>query len=122
MSQLKYYFDVHIPKAVARELRRRGIDVVRCQEAGLHDIGDPRHLEYATQQGRVMVTHDEDFLKLDDIWQNQGKRHAEIMRFSNDLQGNVGYLVRELVAYFELIQDGAGNLTDDIENKTFFIS
>lgn len=56
--------DEHVPKAVAEGLRRRGVDVVTVQEIGLQAADDQRHLERATQEGRVVVTQDADFLRL----------------------------------------------------------
>ena len=62
MTSLSYYLDENVnygPK-VAEELRRRGIDAITTLEAGRADqeIPDQKQLEYATSQGRVMVTQD----------------------------------------------------------------
>jgi Domain of unknown function (DUF5615) len=56
--------DEHVPKAVTEGLRRRGVDVVTVQELGLQTVEDAKHLERATQDGRVVVTQDADFLRL----------------------------------------------------------
>jgi len=58
---IRYYLDTHIPKAVAEQLRLRGIDVVRCEEVGLAEADDTEHLEYAAAQERTLVSHDADF-------------------------------------------------------------
>lgn len=55
MSGLRYYLDedvVHGP-GVATELRRRGVDTIAAVEAGR---AGQEQLEYATREGRVMVT------------------------------------------------------------------
>lgn len=124
MSSLKYYFDAHLPTAVATQLRNKGVDVLRCQDIGLTQAGDPQHLEMATQQNRVLVTHDADFLRYHDEWQQDGKSHAGIMRLAPDLQGypNIGRVVRVLLEYYEMIENGAGNLEDDVVNHLFYIS
>ncbi len=124
MRDLKFYFDVHVPKAVATELRKRGMDVVRCQEIGLHDADDAIHLETATQQGRVVVSFDEDYPALHAAWLEAGKKHAGIMRLSPDLQQpyGIGQMVRVLADYHALISEGAGTLEADIENQLLFIS
>jgi len=62
VSGLHYYLDedvVHGP-AVASELRNRGVDAITALEAGRagREISDQEQLEYATRQGRVMVTQD----------------------------------------------------------------
>ena len=54
--------DVHIPRAVALGLQRRGIDVVRAQEVNLSDASDEEHLNFAASQERVMVTQDAGFI------------------------------------------------------------
>lgn len=56
--------DEHIAKAVTEGLRRRGVDVVTVQELGSYAAEDQQHLERATQEGRVVVTQDTDFLRL----------------------------------------------------------
>lgn len=56
--------DEHIAKAVTEGLRRRGVDVVTVQELGSYAAEDLQHLERATQEGRVVVTQDTDFLRL----------------------------------------------------------
>jgi predicted nuclease of predicted toxin-antitoxin system len=59
---LKFYVDTNVSKAVSDQLRDKGIDIVRCEEFGKATDDDPDHLEFAVAQGRVMVSHDEDFL------------------------------------------------------------
>lgn len=58
--RIKYYMDENIPRAVARGLRSRGIDVV----AGMLGATDEEQLRHATADGRVVFTQDEDFLRL----------------------------------------------------------
>lgn len=61
---IKFYLDEHVPKAVTEGLRRRGVDVITVQELGLQAAEDAWHLERASQDGRVVVTQDADFLRL----------------------------------------------------------
>lgn len=114
---LKYYFDTHIPKAVAVQLRQRDIDVVRCEEVGLAEVDDTEHLEYATAQERTLVSNDADFRNLHSMWIGQGMTHAGIMVFNQRFQGDVGKLVRELYEFHTLIEQGIGTLTKDIYNQ-----
>lgn len=51
---IRYYMDEHVPRAVSEGLRRRGIDVVTTQEAGLQAADDDVLLAHATRQGRVL--------------------------------------------------------------------
>jgi hypothetical protein len=38
--------------------RRSDLDIVRLQDVGLSGAGDPSVLEWAAQEGRVLLTHD----------------------------------------------------------------
>jgi len=54
--------DVHVPLAVTRGLRRRGIDVLTAQEDGAATLPDGILLDRAAGLGRILFTQDEDFL------------------------------------------------------------
>lgn len=61
-NPVRFYFDEHIPTAVADALRLRGIDVVRAQDVGLRQASDLEHWKFAEQEQCVIVTKDSDFL------------------------------------------------------------
>lgn len=61
---LKFHLDENVDLATARGLRRRGIDVTTSPEARLLSRPDTDQLEFARTQGRVLVTHDDDFLRM----------------------------------------------------------
>jgi hypothetical protein len=61
---IRYFFDQHIPKAVAEGLRQRAVDVLTAQDAGRCSLPDPDQLEFARIEGRVLVSYDPDFLAL----------------------------------------------------------
>jgi predicted nuclease of predicted toxin-antitoxin system len=61
---IRFYFDQHVPLAVAEGLRRRGIDVVTAQDAEMCGYADEEQLRLAVTQQRVLVTFDDDFLTL----------------------------------------------------------
>jgi predicted nuclease of predicted toxin-antitoxin system len=56
--------DEHVPTAVSQGLRRRGVDVLTTQEAGLLSVSDEEHLKFAAEAGRIIFTQDADFLRL----------------------------------------------------------
>ena len=56
--------DEHVAKSVTEGLRRRGVNVVTVQELGLQAAEDQQHLQRATQEDRVVVTQDTEFLRL----------------------------------------------------------
>ncbi len=62
---MKFYLDEHIPKGVVEGLRRRGVDLLTVQEAGRSGDSDEKQLAFAAREGRVLVTFDDDFLRLD---------------------------------------------------------
>lgn len=63
-ERIRFYFDQHIPGAVARGLRRRGVEVLTAQEAGRCGDTDLEQLEFAYANEYVIVTFDSDFLAL----------------------------------------------------------
>lgn len=63
-ADLRFHLDEHVATAIAMGLRRRGIDVTTTIEAGLAGASDEEQLRHALVEGRVMVTHDADFLRL----------------------------------------------------------
>lgn len=121
MTSLRFYFDTHIAKAVAIQLRLKGVEVIRCEEVGMAEADDVEHLEYATANRLMLVSHDRDFWDIHADWLGQGLRHAGIVLFHRQLQGNVGHIVTELVELHQLIADGAGTLELDIYNQVYEI-
>lgn len=71
---IRFHLDEHASHAIARGLRRRGIDASMAVEVGLTGVPDPVQLAYATARGRVFFTLDEDFLAL----HGQGIPHGGI--------------------------------------------
>lgn len=67
---------------VAEGLRRAGVDVVSAHEVGRANrrIPDEEQLDYATQQGRVLVTYNRaDYQALDALWRRADRQHAGIL-------------------------------------------
>lgn len=64
MGQIRFYTDEHVSKAVIRALRRRNVNVLTVPEAGLLSAPDEDHVLRARQEGRVIITQDDDFLRL----------------------------------------------------------
>ncbi len=62
--KIKFYTDEHIAKAVVRGLRQRDVDVLTAVEAGTLGASDEEHLKRALNEGRVIFTQDDDFLRL----------------------------------------------------------
>lgn len=88
MSCVRYYLDEYVSKAVAQGLRERGVDVRTVVEAGLRGASDEQHLARALEEGRVIFSHDVDFLRL----HAQGKPHAGIVH--GPAETRVGSVIR----------------------------
>jgi predicted nuclease of predicted toxin-antitoxin system len=71
---IKYHLDEHVSNAVAEGLRRRGVDVTTTAQARLISQSDDAQLAFATESDRVLVTHDDDFLRR----HSRGEPHAGI--------------------------------------------
>jgi predicted nuclease of predicted toxin-antitoxin system len=64
LGNLRFQLDEHMDHAIARGLRRRGIDVITTSEAGLLGSSDTTQLAHAHSTGRIMVTQDRDYIDL----------------------------------------------------------
>ena len=79
---IRLFTDEMITNRLARELRRRGYDVESCQEARRSDqrIPDQDQLQYATLQGRAILTFNTgDFVRLEQQLKAEGRGHAGII-------------------------------------------
>jgi len=76
MSKIRYHTDEHVSKAVVRALRRRGVDVQRTPEIGMISAPDQEHLARAREERRVIVTQDEDYLRLATTTEHAGIVYA----------------------------------------------
>lgn len=64
MDRISFYLDEHIPKAVAKGLKQRGIDAFTCSEINTLGLSDVEQLALAAEKSWVIVTRDNDFLVL----------------------------------------------------------
>jgi len=90
MASIRYYLDEHIAEAVAKGLRRRGIDVRTLTEAGMLGASDEEHFAFAREEERTIVTQDDDFLRL----AAQSSEHAGVVYLPQ--RRTVGKTVRGL--------------------------
>jgi predicted nuclease of predicted toxin-antitoxin system len=121
---LKFYFDTHIAKQVALQLRNKGVDVVRCEEVSMAEASDLEHLEYAVKEDRVLVSMDEDFHQLHIQWLAEDKHHTGIFWILQRVgrgKTALGIMVKELSEYHQLVEQGAGSVERDFHNQIFYI-
>lgn len=71
---MKFHLDEHISSALAAGLRMHGYDVTTAADVDLLEADDEFHIAFALREGRVIITHDRDFLTMD----ASGASHAGI--------------------------------------------
>jgi len=96
---LKSHLDEHVSPAIATGLRRRAIDVTTTREVGLQGADDIDHIAFALPAGRVIVTHDEDYLVL----HAQGVRHAGIV-YCHQHARTIGQILGALVLLWQVLE------------------
>lgn len=109
MAQIQYYTDENVAKALVKGLRTRGVGVLTCQESNMLSASDEDQLTFATQTGRVLFSHDTDFLRI----HATGVEHAGIVYASN--QEDIGKNIRNLKLIHDVLDD------DDMKNHLEFI-
>lgn len=104
---MRLLLDIHIPVAVAQQLRLTGIDAISLAEwrAGMfRTASDSVILSAALEEGRVLVTYDlRSIRSLVLEWSSAGKDHAGVI-FVDDKAiraHEVGRLVRALRLHVE---------------------
>src|SRR5437868_2073537 len=94
---IRFHLDENCDPRLAVGLRLYGIDLTTTAEAGLLHASDEFQLGYAAFEGRVIVTHDADFLRL----AAAGAKHAGIVYCPQSR--SLGELVRRMVVIWELL-------------------
>jgi hypothetical protein len=74
LSDARFAGDENLPGPVLRGLHQRGFDIVSFAEAGRLGIADELQLVWAKSAGRVILTHDRDYVRLGD----SGEPHAGV--------------------------------------------
>lgn len=92
---VRFYMDVHVPRAITEQLRRRGVDILTAQEDDSARLDDGDLLDRATRLGRVVFTRDNRFKALAERWQREGRSFAGLT-FGHQLRGTIGQYVSDL--------------------------
>lgn len=97
---VRLYLDRHIIARLAVDLRGRGFDVLRTEEAGNDTAADEEQLVFATRQSRTLLTFNiRDFAPLHEDWQAAGRPHAGIV-VSQQLGGRqYGLLLQRMLRF-----------------------
>ncbi|MFA6544441.1 MAG: DUF5615 family PIN-like protein [Limisphaerales bacterium] len=92
---LAFYFDQHVPSAIARSLRLRGVEVLTAYEDGADEFEDEAVLARATALGRVLFTQDEDLLAIAHRHQAEALPFSGVV-YAHQLCVSVGRCVTDL--------------------------
>jgi hypothetical protein len=74
LSEIRFYLDENVPTAVTEQLVLSGIDAISVRSIEQLSDSNINHLQRATDQKRMLCTHDQDFL----ILHQENSDHAGI--------------------------------------------
>ena len=99
-DRIRFHLDEHVDPAIAAALRRAGIDVTTTIQAGLRTQNDEAHLRFARDEGRVIVTRDQDFLRL----ASGASDHAGIVFYTANQ--SIREIIEGLILIYEVMLPG----------------
>ena len=104
---LKFLADENFDNTIVRGLFRRNLklDIVRVQDVGLSGKDDPTVLEWAAQEGRILLTHDVATITryaYDRVRQNQPM--PGVIEISTDAP--IGRVIDDILVLVECSQEG----------------
>ena len=109
-ARIRFHLDKQADPDIARALRRHGVDVTTTVEAGLRSASDALQLDYARREGRVLVTHDADFLRL----VNRTRDHPGVA-YCEPTARSIGEIIRGLLLLYEVLRP------DDMAGRVEFL-
>jgi predicted nuclease of predicted toxin-antitoxin system len=111
---IAFYFDEHVPRAVAHGLRLRGIDVLTVQDDDLRGVADSQLLDRATKLGRPLFSQDRDLVVEARRRQKEGIAFSGVI-YAAQSRVTVGVCVRDLYMIAEAAREG------ELENQVEFL-
>lgn len=109
MSRIRFQLDEHLSNVIADALRRAGSDILTATEAGLRGQPDHAYIQQAIADERVIVTSDNDFLRLARLHPS----HAGIIFCTSNR--NISRIITELLLVFEILD------SDDLHGNIHYI-
>lgn len=107
-EKIHFHLDENVSTAIARSLRKRGIDVSTTPELKLVQATDEEQLAFASNEGRVLVTHDSDFLRLHE----KDFHHAGIAYCRLGTR-TIGQIIKSLLLLYEILEPD--DMIDSVE-------
>lgn len=108
------YMDHHIPEAVTKGLRRRGVDVLTAREDGTARASDEILLARASALGRVLFSQDDDLLGIAATWLSDDRPFAGLV-FGAPMRLTIGQAVADLELMAKALDP------DDMRNRIEFV-
>ena len=123
MSAFKLLADENIAVAVIDQLSRRDIDITRVRHVMPEGTPDPDLLEYAHENGYVLLTHDLKITRHIAARHREGKGHAGVFIAGKHLQGErgIGTIVTAILEYHALLVAAAWTVQDNVANHVKYI-
>jgi predicted nuclease of predicted toxin-antitoxin system len=109
VQKISFYFDEHMPRAVAQGLANRNIQVIMAVDVGMEGNLDEEHLRFATDQGAVLVTRDKPFAGRTALETD----HAGLICWTGEK--DIGRMVRRLSEFAQ------SHTLDDVRGKVFWL-
>ena len=63
-EKIRFHLDESVNPRIAKALEAMGIDVTISQSVNLRGAKDNQQWEFAKREGRTLITHDSDFLRI----------------------------------------------------------
>lgn len=77
VQKIKLYLDEDVDPLLAKVIRDRGYDILTTHEAKMHNSDDYKQIDFATSQGRAILTHNiRDFHRISKEYAKINKFHA----------------------------------------------
>lgn len=111
---LALYMDVHVPAAITSGLRQRGLDTLTSQKDVTRRASDQALMRRAAELQRVMVSRDEDFLRIAAHWQTSEIAFVGLISLTSG-----GARIGQIVDDIELICRCM--VTEEIRNQIVFV-
>ena len=115
MSKLfiEIYLDENVHVLIAKIIQSHGFKAVTTQDVGRKGASDPDQLEYATEQGYAILTHDRtDFEELAAEYFTSGKNHCGIVVLADNSPHEIARRLLNILNNFT---------ADEIENQIVYI-
>jgi len=97
-NRIRFHLDENVNPIIAQALRQYGIDVTTSTEARVLSKNDEEQLEFALKENRVLVTHDNDFLRM----AGQSSEHPGIAYCHLEAR-SIGEIIRALQLIYEVL-------------------